>query len=127
MFARTGSARLALNNCTWRDVSLEVQLNPSWGLSQASGWNLYRWHPEPAQDRPEERLPGGRFRFPMRPFRTVLLEAVPAPGGPSLRRAFPVRQIPVNFNEASRDIAVEAAVTPQGLSIKGMLEPFACT
>ena len=116
-------AFLALNNCTWRDVSLDLRLNRSWGLPEATVWNLYRWYPEPAQLRKDYRLPDGTLRFPMRPFEVVLLEAVPAPSGPSLDRTFPIVPMPARASEASRDIPVTASVTPQGLSVEGTLAP----
>jgi len=42
-------AFVALNNCTWNDVVVELQLNQLWRLPGGANWDLYRWYPEPAK------------------------------------------------------------------------------
>ena len=62
-------AFFCLNNCTWNDRVLSLQLNSAWGLPGGTGfqpvnehgqdgratstWDLYRWYPKPAHCRPE--------------------------------------------------------------------------
>jgi hypothetical protein len=114
-------AFIALNNCTWKDVSLTLELNPSWGLPPGGAFDLYRWYPHPAQLTRE----GGGFSPPttlaLRPFEIVLLEAVPAGEAPSLNRRFSSQPGPVAFREPSRELAMEVAATSSGLAIKGEL------
>jgi len=81
-------AFIALNNCTWKDVSLTLELNPSWGLPRARAFHLYRWYPHPAQLTREGGDFSGQASLALRPFEIVLLEAVPAGQAPSLNRKF---------------------------------------
>jgi len=99
-------AFLALNNCTWRDASLRLELTPLWGLPHGRAFDLYRWYPQPAQLTRED---GGLLpptRLALRPFEVVLLEAVPAGEPPTLSRRFSPQPCPAVFREPSREIAV---------------------
>jgi hypothetical protein len=42
-------AFLALNNSTWQDRTVPLELNSAWGLPDGGRWCLYRWFPRPAQ------------------------------------------------------------------------------
>jgi hypothetical protein len=114
-------AFIALNNCTWKDARLTLELNSRWGLPHDRTFDLYRWYPRPAQLERE----GGNALAPaslaLRPFEVVLLEAVPAGETPSLGRRFKSESSPISFEEPSREIAVAVSGTASGLAIKGEL------
>jgi hypothetical protein len=102
-------AFIALNNCTWSDAALSLELGPAWGLPAERAWDVYRWYPEPA------RLVGERDHFDrpitlsLRPFAVVLLEVV-APGeAPSLGRRFEAQPLPTRFVEPSRQVPLALA------------------
>jgi hypothetical protein len=102
-------AFIALNNCTWSDATLELELNPAWGLLDKEEWDLYRWYPAPARLAGERKAFGKTAALALRPFEIVLLEAVPSGQPPSLGRHFEPQPIPVDFAEASRPVGVSAA------------------
>jgi len=116
-------AFIALNNCTWKDVSLTLQLNPSWGLPSAHACDLYRWYPDPAQLIREGGASSRQVSLSLRPFEVTLLEAVPAGEAPSLNRRFSPKPNPGAFQEPSRELAIETSGTPSRLAIKGKLPP----
>jgi len=102
-------AFLAINNGTWEDRTVTLDLGPAWGLEANGCWNIYRWYPNPA------RLVGGpkgfrgQTQMAMRPFEVVLLEIVPRGEALSLSRAFRDEAIPAGFAEASCPVPVRAA------------------
>ncbi len=91
-------AFLALNNCTWSDATLPLELNSKWGLPDGVHWDIYRWYPDPA------RLQGETNAIALRPFEIVLLEVVPAGQPPTLQREFTARPMPDRFAESSTPI-----------------------
>jgi hypothetical protein len=105
-------AFLALNNCTWEDHTLTLELSPAWGLPGGQAWDLYRWYPEPARLTGAAPAFGPRFELALRPFELVLLEAVPAGGKPTLERQFGKTAAPRAFAEASRPVAVTLEAPP---------------
>jgi len=121
-------AFLAVNNCSWEDASLPLELNAGWGLPEGGGWDLYRWYPDPAELRGKADAFGEKVAITLRPFEVVLLEVVPSGEPPSLERSFEVRPIPARFSEASRtlEVAVEQVrpePEPESGSIWTVLEP----
>jgi hypothetical protein len=96
-------AFLAINNCTWSDLSVPLELSPTWGLPAGRAWDLYRWYPDPVRLKGRRGAPG---RVLLRPFEVWLLEVVPAGGTPSLGRAFPEVTAPSRFDEPSAPIAL---------------------
>ncbi len=97
-------AFLALDNCTWQDRSLPLELNSAWGLPDGKRWDLYRWYPEPARLTGDAASFAARAAIMLKPFEVVLLEVVPTGERPSLGRSFTERPIPVAFAEASRSV-----------------------
>lgn len=67
---------IALNNCTWSDVTVQLELNERWGFEPGMGWDLYRLYPGMAMLDGGEG-PAGSAAIALRPFDVVLLEAVP--------------------------------------------------
>jgi hypothetical protein len=102
-------AFIALNNCTWSDAALQLELNSAWGLPDHRQWELYRWYPHPAKLQGERATFGERASISLRPFEVVLLEAVPQRQSPSLERAFDVEPIPSSFAEPSRPLELAIA------------------
>ena len=114
-------AFIALNNCTWKDVSLTLELNPKWGLRNEQAYHLFRWYPHPAQLTSEDGDFTRQASIALRPFEILLLEAIPAGESASLKRSFISRPIPGAFHEPSREITIESSGTSSGLTIKGEL------
>jgi hypothetical protein len=102
-------AFLAINNGTWEDRVVSLDLGPAWGLECDGALDIYRWYPDPA------RLAGGpqgfrgHTRMAMRPFEVVLLEIVPHGDAPSLPRTFRDEPMPAGFAEASCPVPVQVA------------------
>jgi hypothetical protein len=90
-------AFVALNNCTWNDVVLDLPPLPK---GDRKGSSLYRWYPDPA------KLEGDSTKIALRPFQIVLLEVVPPGEAPSLPRSFASKPIPQSFAESSRTLPV---------------------
>jgi hypothetical protein len=110
-YCGTDGARafVALNNCTWDDAVLPLQLNSAWGLPDGETWDVYRWYPDPA------KLGGQSDVMALRPFEVVLLEVVRRGSPPSLGRDFPERPgRSSSFAEPSRAVSVESR-EPAGL------------
>jgi len=106
-------AFLALNNCTWSDAIVPLELNSKWGLADGVRWDIYRWYPDPA------RLEGGTGAIALRPFEVVLLEVVPAGQPPALKRDFADRPMPVGFSESSSPIALTVSYVQGAVSASG--------
>jgi hypothetical protein len=99
-------AFLALNNCTWKDAILPLELSGLWGMPDGRTWQLYRWYPDPARLRGDRDVFPAKARIALRPFEVVLLEVVPAGEAPSLGRSFATKPIPAGFSESSRTVPV---------------------
>lgn len=93
-------AFVALNNCSWSDNNIKMELNSKWGLPDDKQWDIYRWYPNPA------KLEEKQNSIALRPFEVVLLELVPSGESPSLKRRFVSEAIPEAFVEASRELAL---------------------
>lgn len=101
-------AFLALNNCTWEDRTIRLQLGEKWGLPDGKEWNIYRWYPAPALLKSEQKTTTmrGEADYFMRPFEIVLLEAVPVGSTPGLARRFTPASFPRVSGGGSRQLAV---------------------
>lgn len=99
-------AFLAINNSTWEDRSIGLELNAAWGLPDGQRWDLYRWYPSPARLTGDVEHFGEKTTIKLKPFEVVLLEVVPAGEKPSLDRQFARQPIPTGFEEASRSLDV---------------------
>ena len=97
-------AFLAINNFSWQDRSLPLELNAAWGLPDGQKWDLYRWYPEPARLAGDAAGFGPKAAIMLKPFEVVLLEVVPAGEQPSLNRTFSTQPVPTAFAEPSRTV-----------------------
>jgi hypothetical protein len=116
-------AFIALNNCTWKDVAVELQLNQAWGLPGGVAWDLYRWYPDPARLQSTGAAPAKTVPFSLRPFEVVLLEAVPAGTSPSLGRPFAAAPLPQAFMEPTRELTLVTTQTQRESTVKGEVPP----
>jgi hypothetical protein len=107
-----------LNNCTWSDATVRLELNSAWGLPDNGEWDLYRWYPAPARLAGDRKALGKTVVMALRPFEVVLLEAAPSGQPPSLERRFEPEAVPADFAEASRPVAVSVAQKPS-LAVSG--------
>jgi hypothetical protein len=127
-------AFLAINNATWNDRLLTLQLHDAWGLPRrAEGWDLYRWYPSPARLTGKGKAHGTEVGIALRPFEVVLLEAVPHGELPTLEREFLTLAIPVGFDEPSRPVELSVSqeaptgALPVPFAFKGNVAlPAAC-
>jgi hypothetical protein len=97
-------AFLAINNSTWEDRSVPLELNAAWGLPAGQRWDLYRWYPNPARLVGDAEHFDAKTAIMLKPFEVVLLEVVPAGEKPSLDRELTRQAIPTAFEEASRSL-----------------------
>jgi hypothetical protein len=118
-------AFLAINNCTWQNRSLPMELNSVWGLPDGQTWSLYRWYPEQSQLIGDTESFGPKAAITLRPFEVVLLEAIPAGQKPSLDREFSAQKLPSVFAESSREVVVTTRPAAEASSAKiwNVLEP----
>jgi len=116
-------AFIALNNRTWKDVAVDLQLNPAWGLPAEVEWDLYRWYPEPARLQNINSTPATIVPFSLRPFEVVLLEAVAVGARPSLGRAFGATPFPTTFTEPSRELILVTTQTRREFTVQGEVPP----
>ena len=102
-------AFLAINNCTWSDQTLRLELNSAWGLPDGGRWDIYRWYPAPAKLTADVQSFGPTASLGIRPSEVTLLEVVPAGSGPSLGRDFESMPLVSQFAEPSRSLDVKVA------------------
>jgi hypothetical protein len=93
-------ALIALNNGTWSDRVISLELNEKWGLPSGKQWDVYRRWPDPA------RMVGDHSHIALRPFQIVLLEAVSAGNKPLLGRSFSDQPMPMDFAVHARSLPV---------------------
>ena len=89
-------AFLAINNSTWEDRELTLQLDSAWGLPDGHTWDLLSLVPEPGID-PEDGAVQDGTVIALRPLEVVLLEAVPHGESPALPREFAEQPWPWAF------------------------------
>ncbi len=97
-------AFLAIDNTSWEDRRVPLELNAAWGLPDGRRWDLYRWYPAPAKLQGKSESLAPKTAMMLKPFEVVLLEAVPAGEKPSLDRAFSSQPLPTAFAEPSRTV-----------------------
>jgi ABC-type branched-subunit amino acid transport system substrate-binding protein len=100
-------AFLAINNCTWSDQALRLELNSTWGLPEDRSWDIYRWHPAPAKLVADGASFGKTALLGIRPYEVTLLEVVPAGSEPSLGRHFETTPLISQFVVPSRCLDVK--------------------
>lgn len=106
-------AFLAINNGTWEDCEVKLDLGPAWGLAEGQRCDIYRWYPNPARLTGAAEGFGTEAQMAMRPFEVVLLEVVQHGATPTLGHTFQPMPMPGGFAESSRpvEIVVDEAET----------------
>jgi hypothetical protein len=109
-------AIFAINNGTWEDRTVQLELNSAWGLPDGKSWDLYRWYPNPARLTCDGKSLGPHAAIALHAFEVVLLEAVPQGESPSLPREFQQQPLPAKFAESTRqlNLAVASPAAAQG-------------
>ena len=100
-------AILALDNCTWQDRSLPLELNSAWGLPDGQQWDLYRWYPEPARLKGDAESFGPKTAIMLRPFEVVLWKSFRRASGRAWIAQFTTQPIPTTFPEPSRAVELK--------------------
>lgn len=115
-------AFIAINNCTWKDLTVDLQLNEAWGLPPCLNWQLIRWYPDPALLYIGNTDMSQKTGISLRPFEVVLLEAVPSDKHHIIDRQLKTVPIPLHFEESSRpvELVVEGPLLDQSSSIDGL-------
>jgi hypothetical protein len=105
-------AFVTLNNCTWSDQTITLELGPAWGLPEGRRWDIYRWYPRPARLTVESGPFEKTASVSLRPFEVVLLEIVPAGTRPALDRSFENETAGRACGEPSRTVTLGIADAP---------------
>lgn len=95
-------AFLAIHNASLKDSLSTIPLGHECGLADKTGWDVYRWYPQPAKLKDRTDNFGRRMQIALRPHQVVLLEVVPSGLLPSLGRKFQQMPIPIAFSEPTR-------------------------
>ena len=121
-------AMIAIDNGSWHDHVVPLELNSAWGLPDQGKWDVYCWYPKHVRfTTGDKKTFGSRVSIALRPFSQVLLELVPAGKEPTLNRTWERLPMPKLFTEASSDVAVVATAIDKGKTqawtIRGEIPP----
>ena len=108
-------AMISIDNGSWTDQEISLQLNSKWGLPDRGRWDLYSWYPHHARLVSEDGKPfGTTASIKLRPFTAVLLELVPVGDQPTLVRNWEKQVLPVRLVDDSETVTITAAPSDQG-------------
>ena len=121
-------AMISLDNGSWSDQEISLQLNSTWGLPDHGRWDVYGWYPQHVRLVLADGQPcGPAASLTLRPFSAMLLEVVPAGEQPALVRSWGRQALPVRFAEPSHPVAVTATSSDQATNrvwtIRGEIPP----
>jgi hypothetical protein len=119
-------AMIAIDNGSWEDQLINLELNSSWGLLDDVEWDIYCWYPDHTKFKTVGNSAfGPKEQMIMRPFSAVLLEVVPKGHKPSLSvNDWDERELPVRFSESSQEIEItsfEDTEMEKTFTIKGKM------
>jgi hypothetical protein len=123
-------AFIAIDNGSWEDQLIQMELNSSWGLPDDVEWDIYCWYPNHIKFR---SINNGSFgekeKIIIRPFSAVLLEIVPHGSRPALKHPIWKEKImPVQFSESSQSIKISSDIFNDerrlDFQVKGLLPAF---
>lgn len=105
-------AMVAIDNGSWEDQFVTLELNSSWGLPDRGDWDIYGWYPQRVKFTPSKNISfGARAQIAVRPFTALLLEIVPRGQKPSLaHRHWEEAILPLTFAEKSGAIEVTSEI-----------------
>jgi len=105
---------ISLDNGSWQDQEVSLQLDSRWGLPDNGKWDLYAWYPDHIRLVSKDGKPfGAKASIRLRPFTAVLLELVPAGDQPTFAASWNQQVIPASFAENSCEVAVATAPSSQ--------------
>ncbi len=99
-------AILAINNSTWEDRVVTLELNSGWGLPDSKTWNLYCWYPKKSRLTNDGNAFNSQISLALRAFEVILLEAVPYDEPSERRQDFAPQPIKTSFNESSQPVEI---------------------
>lgn len=111
-------AMIAIDNGSWEEQMVTLELNDAWGLPNNVEWDIYSWFPSHAKYESSNKKPfGTKQQIIIRPFTAILLEIVPRGQKPALDYDWQNGLIPLRFEERSRDIKTSSVVNKSGESL----------
>ncbi len=101
-------AMIAIDNGSWEDQLVTLELNAVWNLPDAVEWDIYCWYPGHTKFKPVSGSSfGAKAKIAIRPFTALMLEIVPKGHKPSLKkRNWKEEAIPVQFSENARKVEI---------------------
>ena len=105
-------AMIAIDNGSWEDQLITLELNSSWGLPDGVEWDIYCWYPNHIKFKTAgNNAFGPKEQMILRPFTAVLLEVAPKGHKPSLSvNDWDERLLPVRFSESSQEIEIDSVI-----------------
>ena len=106
-------AMIAIDNGSWEDKLITLELNPLWGLPNGVDWDIYCWYPDHIKFKKSNNNSfGSKEDIIVRPFSALLLEIVPKGHKPALHiNNWNEGFMPVRFSESSQKIQVKQVIT----------------
>lgn len=115
---------ISLNNCTWFDKEVRLELNGQWGFVPDKSWDIYRWYPDMAKLMDDADGFRDTASIVLRPFEVVLLEVVPQGDAPSLNKDFKTISIVKQFDEPARNLELLHERLEETEALRVPLEDF---
>jgi len=105
-------AMIALDNGSWDDQLVTLELNSLWGLPDDVEWDIYCWYPDHIKFKSTTgKSFGAKEKIAIRPFTALLLEIVPHSHKPALAfNNWKEKPIPVWFSENSQKVEIAPVI-----------------
>jgi len=105
-------AMIAIDNGSWEDQLITLELNPLWGLPKDVDWDIYCWYPNHIKFKSSNNYSfGAKEKIFIRPFTAILLEIVPKSHKPSLNNNnWKEESIPIHFFERSNAVEISSSI-----------------
>ena len=106
-------AMIAIDNGSWEDQLVTLELNSLWGLADDVEWDIYCWYPDHVKYKSATGNSfGAKGKIAIRPFTAILLEIVPKGKKPALiNNSWKEELMPVLFFERSKTIEVTSVIS----------------
>ena len=111
-------AMIAIDNGSWEDQLVTLELNEEWGLPNNIEWDIYSWFPYHAKfESSFNKYFAVKQEIALRPFTAILLEIVPRGQKPALNHSWQNVFIPLDYKEKSREVRTNSVLNKSGESI----------